>query len=81
MPGRAIRPVPAAALAVALAAGAALAYAAPGFILAWGSAGSGLGQFQFAHGLAVGPGGVVYVSDTINQRVQEFSGTGAYLLS
>src|SRR5882762_2214425 len=77
VPKRTVETLVIAGLALACAAGAALAFAAPAFILKWGSAGTAAGQFQFPHGLATGPGGVVYVSDAINRRVQRFSGVGA----
>ena len=55
----------------------------------WGSSGTKNGQFQFelggaggqTSGIAVAPSGNVYVSDTWNHRVQEFSPTGGYLRS
>jgi uncharacterized protein (TIGR03663 family) len=38
----------------------------------WGKTGSGAGNFNRPIGIAAGPGGVVYVSDTMNHRVQKF---------
>ena len=43
----------------------------------WGSAGTGPGQFQIPHGVAVN-GGVVYVADRTNARIQRFDLDGRY---
>jgi sugar lactone lactonase YvrE len=54
-------------------------------VTSWGSAGSGPGQFSTlypgsaAMGIAVGPNGHVYVSDTWNGRVQEFTPNGKFV--
>lgn len=45
----------------------------------WGEPGSGPGQFQVPHGIAVDRQGVVYVADRENSRLQLFSSDGAYL--
>src|SRR5690348_14377982 len=52
----------------------------------WGSQGTGPGQFQFdgpvgdPHSrIAVGPGGLVYVSDSGNDRVQVFTADGRFV--
>jgi tripartite motif-containing protein 71 len=42
------------------------------FIATFGAAGSGAGQFSGPRGVAVGPGSVVYVVDTGNQRLEEW---------
>jgi sugar lactone lactonase YvrE len=50
------------------------------FLTAWGSSGTGNGQFQSPSGIAVGPLGKVYVADeSRSDRVQEFSSTGDYI--
>ncbi len=43
----------------------------------WGSRGTGDGQFTGASGVAVGPDGMVYVSD--QNRIEVFTGDGTYL--
>ena len=49
------------------------------FVTEWGSQGSDDGQFYFVGGLAIGPGGKIWVSDRTNDRVQVFSGDGHFL--
>ncbi len=49
------------------------------FLGAWGSTGSGEGQFGHPSGIAVAPDGTVYVADTGNHRIQRFSATGTFL--
>jgi DNA-binding beta-propeller fold protein YncE len=48
-------------------------------LLAWGEPGSGPGQFNLPHGIAVDREGRVYVADRENSRIQLFSGTGQFL--
>ena len=55
----------------------------------WGSAGTGAGQFDFLRdaadpysamgGVAVAPDGSVYVADTANDRVQQFTAAGQFV--
>ena len=53
-------------------------FAADGRLLAsWGEPGSGPGQFNLPHGIAVDRGGRVYVADRENSRIQIFSRDGA----
>ncbi|MGD0177219.1 MAG: hypothetical protein ABSC50_10385 [Candidatus Bathyarchaeia archaeon] len=47
--------------------------------LIWGSLGSGNGQFNGPEGVAVDSSGNVYVTDTGNNRVEEFTGTGTFI--
>jgi DNA-binding beta-propeller fold protein YncE len=47
-------------------------------VKAWGSAGTGPGQFQIPHGIAI-EGGTLYVADRGNSRVQRFDLDGHYL--
>src|SRR5439155_26381086 len=49
------------------------------FLPAWGSAGSGNGQFNGPTGGAVDAGGNVYVADTYNNRIQKFDNNGAFV--
>ena len=50
-----------------------------GFLLKWGSSGSGNGQFNSPHGVSVDSEGSVYVTDRGNNRVQKFTNTGGFL--
>jgi len=49
------------------------------FLLEWGTKGTGPGQFDLPHGIALDPSGKVYVADRSNARVQIFDGNGKYL--
>jgi len=51
----------------------------PCYITQWGTSGNGNGQFDSPVGVAVDSNGNVYVSDEGNNRIQEFSSTGAYI--
>lgn len=48
------------------------------YLLQFGAGGSGEGQFSSAKGVAVSSAGGVFVADSANNRVQEFSAAGAY---
>ncbi len=50
------------------------------FVRAWGSEGTGEGQFGFPNGIAVAANGDVFVSDEFQNRVQRFSASGEFLL-
>jgi DNA-binding beta-propeller fold protein YncE len=46
---------------------------------AWGSEGSGNGQFCLAQDIEVGPNGNIYVADFCNNRIQIFTPTGNFV--
>lgn len=48
-------------------------------IRSWGGHGSTNTQFLRPYGVAVDAGGNVYVADSDNERIQEFTGTGTYV--
>lgn len=48
-------------------------------IRSWGEPGTGPGQFNLPHGIAVAADGRVLVADRENDRIQFFSPTGEYL--
>ena len=45
----------------------------------WGEPGSGPGQFNLPHGIAVDSAGTVYVADRENSRIQLFTAQGEYV--
>lgn len=45
----------------------------------WGSHGTGPGEFNLVHAIAIGPNGNLYVADRENGRVQWFNQRGKYL--
>jgi tripartite motif-containing protein 71 len=49
------------------------------FLRAWGSKGTGDGQFLTPSGIAVGPDGTVYVSDEGRSDIQRFDAEGRFL--
>jgi DNA-binding beta-propeller fold protein YncE len=49
------------------------------FIKAWGKKGSGPGEFNLPHAIAVGADDRIYVTERLNSRVQIFDADGNYL--
>ena len=49
------------------------------WIASWGSLGSGPGQFDTPHGVAVSPKDEIFVADRGNRRIQVFDPSGKYL--
>jgi DNA-binding beta-propeller fold protein YncE len=49
------------------------------FVTAWGSEGSGPGQFERPTGMCVDVDGNVYVADQLNRRVQVFDSSGNFI--
>jgi DNA-binding beta-propeller fold protein YncE len=57
-----------------------VAFSPQGSVLTqWGSPRSGLGQFWFPEGVAIGPDDIVIVVDRNNDRVEEFSERGTFV--
>jgi peptidylamidoglycolate lyase len=48
-------------------------------VFQFGEAGSGPGQFDLIHGIAVGREGQIYVADRTNNRVQVFTANGEFI--
>ena len=53
--------------------------AAGELVASWGTPGTGRGEFNLPHGIAVDRAGRVYVADRENSRVQIFDGEGTFL--
>jgi sugar lactone lactonase YvrE len=49
------------------------------FVKSWGGKGSGPGQFQVAHGIALDGKGLLWVADRENQRIQVFEQDGTFV--
>lgn len=59
--------------------GSMTAYALISSVTAWGTTGSGNGQFDLPTGIAVASNGNVYVGENDNHRIQVFDADGNYL--
>lgn len=49
------------------------------WVTSWGSLGTGPGQFDTPHGIAVSPADEIYVADRGNRRIQVFRPDGTYI--
>jgi DNA-binding beta-propeller fold protein YncE len=49
------------------------------WLMSWGTPGSGPGQFNTPHSIAVDAAGLVYVADRGNRRIQVFDGNGNFI--
>src|SRR5688572_3885748 len=64
------------ALATSLVSPDAMAGSVPSFLRSWGEPGVGDGMFHGPGGIAIGPGGNVYVADGGNHCVHVFDSAG-----
>jgi YD repeat-containing protein len=61
------------------AATSVVALPAPTHSTSFGKSGSGAGEFKEPGGVALAPGGEVWVTDPVNSRVEEFSSSGSFI--
>jgi YD repeat-containing protein len=61
------------------ASGVVSAGGPPTYSASFGSSGSGAGLMSAPAGVAVAPGGYVWVADTANNRIEKFSSSGTFL--
>src|SRR5262249_46271063 len=52
---------------------------APRFLMEWGKQGTEPGSFQFPVGIAITPGDEIFVTDSVNKRMQQFSTEGKFI--
>ena len=50
------------------------------FLLQWGSRGSGKGEFEIPHSIAIDFFGNLFVTDIANERIQKFTNNGTFLM-
>jgi tripartite motif-containing protein 71 len=70
------------ALAIAALVGVSTATPASATVtplVAFGTPGSAAGQLQLPHGVAVGPGGTISVTDAGNSRISQFDAAGGFI--
>ena len=66
-------------LCLALVASPVLAGSPPSFLFKWGGPGTGPGQFDSVDDIAADSGGVLFLTDRNNHRVQRFGSDGTFL--
>ncbi len=66
-------------LTLLIYASSAAAENGSGLLVQWGASGSGAGLFDDPEGIAVDGSGNVYVVDCLNNRIEKFSGMGAFV--
>ncbi|HTM56969.1 MAG TPA: hypothetical protein VL123_00990, partial [Candidatus Udaeobacter sp.] len=71
--------IPAVMISIAILATPAFADTPPSPLFTFGSLGSGAGQFDHPYGIAIGPDGLVYVTDEGNDRVEVFKKDGTFV--
>jgi len=69
------------AVVACLAGSSVRAQLPPQFVREWGQFGTATGSFNEPYAVAVAPDGSVYVSDTVNYRIQKFDADGNFLLT